>query len=133
MIKVLLVEDNALVRKGIASLLAIEADIEVIGEASGGHEALKLLEGGMRPDIVLTDLNMPQMDGIELTRRICSSEFSESKVIILTMHSKQIFVDKALEAGAKGYLLKDGEFDEFFDAIRGVYQNQSYVSSGITA
>jgi DNA-binding NarL/FixJ family response regulator len=131
MIKLLLVEDNTLVRKGIASLLEAEEDMEVIAEASDGQQALDLLGSGVKPDVVLTDLNMPGIDGIELTRQICSSEFSSVKVIILTMHAKQVYVDKALEAGALGYLLKNGEFEEIYHAIRVVNQNQSYVSADI--
>jgi DNA-binding NarL/FixJ family response regulator len=133
MIKLLLVEDNDIVRHGIASLLKAEEDMEVIAEANDGLQALELLRSGVHPDIVLTDLNMPEMDGIELTRQIHSSELSAIKVIILTMHSKQIIVDKALQAGAKGYLLKNGDFEELYDAIRGVYQNQLYISAGITS
>ncbi|HEY0054621.1 MAG TPA: response regulator transcription factor [Pedobacter sp.] len=134
MIKLILVEDNEIVRKGLIGLLEAEEDMEIIGEVAGGLQALELLRGGVQPDIVLTDLNMPEMDGIELTRRISSSsELSFVKVIILTMHAKQIFVDKALEVGAKGYLLKNGEFEELYDAIRQVCQNRTYISAGITS
>jgi len=130
-IKLLLVEDNTIVREGIAGLIEIQEDLEVIGEAAGGPEALSLLQGGLRPDIVLTDLNMPVMDGIELTERICALAISNISVIMLTMHNKQIFVDKSFKAGAKGFLLKNGDFDELFMGIRQVYQNQSFVSAGI--
>ena len=130
-IKLLLVEDNTIVREGIAGLIEIQEDLEVIGEAAGGPEALSLLQGGLRPDIVLTDLNMPVMDGIELTERICALEISNISVIMLTMHNKQIFVDKSFKAGAKGFLLKNGDFEELFMGIRQVYQNEFFVSAGI--
>lgn len=130
-IKLLLVEDNTIVREGIAGLLEIQEDLEVIGGAAGGPEALSLLQGGLRPDIVLTDLNMPVMDGIELTERICALAISNISVIMLTMHNKQIFVDKSFKAGAKGFLLKNGDFDELFMGIRQVYQNEFFVSAGI--
>ena len=130
-IKLLLVEDNTIVREGIAGLIEIQEDLEVIGEAAGGPEALSLLQGGLRPDIVLTDLNMPVMDGIELTERICALAISNISVIMLTMHNKQIFVDKSFKAGAKGFLLKNGDFEELFMGIRQVYQNEFFVSAGI--
>lgn len=130
-IKLLLVEDNAIVREGIAGLLEIQEDLEVIGKAAGGSEALSLLESGLRPDIVLTDLNMPVMDGIELTERICALALSDISVIMLTMHNRQIFVDKSFKAGAKGYLLKNGDFDELYTGIRQVYHNQVFISAGI--
>jgi DNA-binding NarL/FixJ family response regulator len=132
-IKLLLVEDNQIVRDGLKGLLEKQTDMEVAGDVSGGREALELLAGGLRPDIVLADLNMREMDGIELTRQIAALQITPIKIIILTMHAKQAFADKAFEAGAKGYLLKGGEFSEMYQAIRLVHGGSSYISSGITS
>lgn len=131
MINLLLVEDNALVRKGIIGLFKYQEGIEVIGDAADGLQALKLLKNGLQPDIILADLNMPEMDGIELTKKVSKLKPS-CKVIILTMHAKQAFIDRAFEAGAKGYLLKNGNFDELFYAIRQVNTQGSYISAEIT-
>lgn len=129
-IKLLLVEDNRIVRDGLKDLLKRRADMEVTGDVGGGREAMAVLETGLRPDVILTDLNMKEMDGIELTRQIVSLRLPVS-IIILTMHAKRAFVDKAFAAGAKGYLLKDGDFEEMYHAIRLVHAGSSYVSSGI--
>lgn len=131
MIKILLVEDNTLVREGIAELLGEQDDMEVIGNTDNGIKALLLLEQGLRPDILLADMNMPEMDGITLTRQIIMRNLSMVKIIILTMHLNQQFAERAFEAGAKGYLLKNGDFEELYQAIRLVQQNQTYMSAGV--
>jgi DNA-binding NarL/FixJ family response regulator len=132
-IKLLLVEDNQIVRDGLKGLLEKQADMEVAGDVSSGQQALNLLATGLRPDIILADLNMKGMDGIELTTQIVSLVLPGVSVVILTMHTKRAFVDKAFAAGARGYLLKDGDFQEMYKAIRLVYGGNSYVSAGITS
>lgn len=130
MIKILVAEDNEIVRKGIAGLLDTEPDMEVIAEVENGFKVLELLAGGVLPDVVLADLNMPQMDGINLTDHIVGA-FPTIKVIILTMHMKLEFVERALKAGAKGYLLKDGDFEQLMEGIRTVFRGGTFISKNI--
>jgi DNA-binding NarL/FixJ family response regulator len=130
-IRLLLVEDNKIVREGLIRILETRDDLEVIGSAASGQECLNLLENGVIPDIILADLNMPGMDGITLTGEILSLNLPNVKVVILTMHAKQAFVQKAFDAGASGYLLKDGNFEEMYNALLKVNQNQQYTSEGI--
>jgi DNA-binding NarL/FixJ family response regulator len=132
-ISILLVEDFKIVRDGLIRMFETQDDIEVIGAVESGLKALDLLENGLTPDIVLADLNMPGMNGIELTQKICSLGLSNTKVVILTMHAKRAFVEKAFEAGAIGYLLKDGNFEEMYKAIRKVNKNEQFISVGITS
>lgn len=132
MIKILLVEDNKIVREGLRELLNAQADMQVIGEAAEGIEALEMLRSGVLPDILLVDYNMPGIDGIELTRRICAENYPDVKIIILTMHAKRSFVESALESGAKGYLLKDGDFDAMYRGIRKINQHELFISAGIS-
>lgn len=122
-IKILVVEDHEIVRNGLHSLLIQQQQIEVVGLAESGEAALALLEGGLQVDIVLTDLNMPGMNGIELTTRIVS--FSNLiKVFILTMHDAKTFEEMAKQAGASGYISKDGDFNALMEMIRAVYTEQ---------
>jgi DNA-binding NarL/FixJ family response regulator len=131
MIKLIVVEDNPIVLDGIVQLIKLQKDMTVIGEAANGYQALQLLEDGLSPDIVLTDLNMPGLSGIDLARQIRILASNMIKVIILTMHAKKSFVAEAFKAGASGYLLKDGDFEELYDAIRQVHLDQLYVSAAI--
>jgi DNA-binding NarL/FixJ family response regulator len=116
MIRVLLAEDHAVVRTGLLQLLGDLDDIEVVGAATGGEEAVALAAGA-RPDVVLMDLEMPGMDGIEATRRIRSAD-PEVNVVVLTAFSDRGRILDAIDAGAVGYLLKDTEPD---DLIRGLH------------
>jgi DNA-binding NarL/FixJ family response regulator len=120
MIKIVLVEDNDVVRKGLTQVLSAQQDMEVVAQAINGLEAVRLFEDDIKTDIVLTDLNMPVMDGIEMTERLIAM-IPDLKVIILTMHSKNAFADRAEKAGAKGYVLKHAEMDELYHAIRTVH------------
>lgn len=120
-IQVLIVDDQAIVRKGIHALLAEVEDIEVLGEASDGQEAVtqtKLLH----PDVILMDLVMPGMDGIEATRRI--TQDSDARVLVLTSFVGDDKVFPAIKSGALGYLIKDSEPDELLQAIRQVYHGE---------
>jgi DNA-binding NarL/FixJ family response regulator len=119
MIRVLCVDDHALIRKGIASILANESDIQLVGEASTGYEAVDLFRT-QKPDIVLMDLRMQPMDGIEATRRI-RNEAPEARIIALTSYDGDQDIFRALEAGVRGYLLKEMVHTEVVKAIRTVY------------
>jgi DNA-binding NarL/FixJ family response regulator len=130
MIKIIVAEDNEVVRNGIARLLNSEPDMEVIAEAENGLEVIELLKEGIQPDVVLADLNMPILDGIGLSDQITAT-FSAIKVIILTMHWRIEFVERALKAGAKGYLLKDGDFEQLMEGIRTVSAGGNFVSKNI--
>jgi len=122
-IRVLVADDHAIVRKGIRALLATEADIEVVGEAADGKEAVEKAER-LHPDVILMDLVMPGMDGIEATRRITTRQ-PETRILVLTSFAEDEKVFPALKAGALGYLLKDAGPEELVRAIRQVYCGES--------
>ena len=117
-IRVLCVDDHPLVRKGIASILANEADMELVAEAGNGREAVEMFHE-LRPDLVLMDLRMPQMDGIEATRTI-RAEDPEARIIALTSYDGDQDIYRALEAGVRGYILKEMVHTEVVRAIRTV-------------
>ncbi len=129
-IRVLLADDHKLVRAGIRSLLERLPDIEVVGEASDGREALRLI-GEHRPQIVLMDIAMPGLNGLEATRRVAKS-FPDVSVIILSIYSDEEHVYQALLAGASGYLLKGAAMEELELAIRAVAQNETYLSPPVS-
>ena len=122
-IRVLVADDHAIVRKGIRALLATEPDIEVAGEAENGQEAVAQAET-LQPDVILMDLVMPEMDGIEAIRRITARQPSAS-ILVLTSFAADDKVFPAIKAGALGYLLKDSGPEELVQAIRQVYQGES--------
>ncbi len=117
-IRVLLVDDQNLVRQGIRGLLALSPDIEVLGEAGDGVEALEWLES-TTPDVMLLDLRMPRMDGIEVLRRLAAAGRSVPTVILTTFDDDELLL-AAIRAGARGYLLKDTTLDDLVEAIRAV-------------
>jgi NarL family two-component system response regulator LiaR len=124
-ITVLLVDDHAVVRKGLRALFDREPGIEVVGEAGGGEEAVALA-GRLRPDVVLMDLEMPGVDGTEATRRI-TEERPETTVVILTSHASEEAVFPALKAGAQGYLLKHSPPDDVLGAIRQAHAGETVL------
>ena len=128
-IRVLIADDHVLVRKGTAALLETEESIEVVGEASDGQEAVEQVER-LQPDVVLMDLVMPQMDGIEATRRITESQ-PGVRILVLTSFAGDDKVFPALKAGAHGYLLKDAQPEELVRAIREVHQGRSTLDSSV--
>jgi len=130
-ISVLLVDDHAMLRKGMALLLDEEEDIEVIGEADDGEQAIAQARA-LQPDVVVMDINMPGMNGIEATRQIVS-EFPDIKIIALSIHSGKRFVDDMLSAGAVGYLLKESVPEELLQGIRAVMRGDMYLSSAVTS
>ena len=130
MIKVLLVDDQTLIRQGIRLLLEIEPDIQVVGQAANGREALQHVET-LHPDVVLMDVRMPEMDGVAATR-LLSERFPEVKVIILTTFEDDETVFEGLKAGARGYLLKDISSEEMAQAVRKVAAGEALIQSRIT-
>lgn len=123
--KILICDDQAIVRDGLELLLRLEKDMEVIGLAQDGEEALSLVEKDL-PDVVLMDLKMPGMNGVEATRRICSHH-PGVKVLVLTTFDDDQWVFDAIRAGASGYLLKDTSRERVVEAIRGTVMGKSYV------
>ncbi|HEX6933696.1 MAG TPA: response regulator transcription factor [Streptosporangiaceae bacterium] len=132
MIRVLLVDDQALIRSGIRSLLEAEDDIEVVAEAADGQQGVALASLH-RPDIALVDVQMPVMDGIEATRQIVADErLAGVRVVILTNYGLDEYIFRALRAGASGFLLKDTEPAELLQALRVVIRGDALLSPAIT-
>ena len=128
-IRVLLAEDHHIIRQGIRSLLEKEIGIKVIGEAEDGRETVRLA-GELKPDVVVMDVSMPNLNGVEATRKICETD-PEIKVIALSVHSDDQYVSGMLTAGASGYLLKDCVLLELVKAIESVANGQMYLSASI--
>lgn len=128
--RVLIVDNHAMVRAGFRALLQSLEAIEVVAEAGDGQEALRLV-ALHQPDIVLMDIAMPEMNGLEATARI-KKEFPDVRVIILSMHANEEYVYQALRAGAMGYLLKDGGTSELEMAIRAIAHGETYLSSTVS-
>ena len=126
MIRIVVADDHHLVRQSIVSLLEQADDVEVVGEASNGHEALLLIQRE-RPDVALMDVAMPQLNGLETTYRTQALGV-DTRVIILSMYSDEIIVRRALENGAAGYLLKSAEAGELLDAIRSVAKSEDVAA-----
>ena len=114
--RLLIADDHALIREGMRAMLAREPDLEVVGEAASGREALEL-SGRLRPDLVLMDLRMPEMDGLEATRRI-KAECPQTNVLIMTAHEDPEYLLEAIRAGAAGYVLKEATRSQVLDAVR---------------
>ena len=130
-IRILIADDHTLVRDGIRSLLALTADIEIVGEAADGREAVEKVRQ-LVPDIVLMDLAMPIMGGLEATRRI-RKEFPATKVLVLTQYDDSEYVIPVIEAGARGFVTKMSSSSELASAIQAVYKGDSYLSPSAAA
>jgi two-component system response regulator NreC len=128
--RIVLVEDHTVVREGLRMLLASHHDLEVVGEAGDGREAVQCVEN-LRPDLVLMDLSMPGKDGMEATREI-KRRFPETKILALTVHDSEEYVLVALKAGADGYILKKATHAELVMAIRSVLAGEPYLSPGVS-
>lgn len=130
-IRVFLCDDHTLFRQGIRKLLELEPDIAVAGEASNGREMLELLKK-TRPDVLLVDIGMPEMDGVTATFK-AKKILPDSSVIMLTVYEDEPHIFEAIKAGAMGYLLKDVSFDELIEAIRRVYKGEALIQPVIAA
>jgi len=130
MIRVLVVDDHQLVRQGIRSLLDKASDIDVIGEAEDGQEALELIEQ-MQPDVALMDVSMPRLDGIQATQQIIARDLPV-KVIALTMHDDTVLIKEMLQKGARGYVLKQAAFEELVAAIEAAWRGHMFVSPAVS-
>ena len=129
-ISVLLVEDHHVVRKGISYLLSLEKDIDIVGEAEDGNEGIKMAKE-LCPDVVILDITMPNLNGIDSVRRIRKS-VPNTKVIILTMHTREHYIRQALREGASGYLLKESTHTELVNAIKTVHKGDVALSPSIS-
>lgn len=129
MIRVVLVDDQALIRSGFALILGVEDDIEVVGEAANGREAIEMTRN-QRPDVVLMDVQMPVLDGIAATREIVTS--TEARVLILTTFDRDDYVFDGLAAGASGFLLKNSEADHLIHAVRTVAAGNALLAPEVT-
>jgi two-component system response regulator NreC len=123
--RILICDDHAIVRTGLRTLLASSATMELVGEATGGYEAIELVKA-TRPDILLLDLSMPDLDGISVTRE-SKRRFPEVRVLILTVHEEQALLREAIRAGASGYILKQAAESELLTAINVLMRGDMYV------
>ncbi|MFW0717106.1 response regulator [Pedobacter sp. N23S346] len=126
MLKIILAEDHIIVRNGIKLILESQPDVQVIGEAGNGKEVLDLIAAGTIPDIVLTDINMPEMDGITLIREL-KERSPEVKTIVLSMLDNEKYVAQAFLEGSHGYLMKNVNEDEMMFALKTVYSGTKYL------
>lgn len=129
--KILIVDDHAIVRQGLRALIDKEEDMEVIAEAATGSEAIRL-SGECRPDVIVMDISMPDVNGIDATKIITGAS-PEVHVLALSMESDRRFVVEVLKAGANGYVLKDAAFAELATAIRAVAANETYLPPRVTS
>jgi DNA-binding NarL/FixJ family response regulator len=130
MIKILLADDHALVRHGFRMILAAQPDMEIAGEAGNGREAVELAQK-LKPDVVVMDVAMPELNGIEATRRIIELA-PRARVLALSMHKDAVYVREILRAGARGYLLKDSADADLIAAVRAVAKGEGYLSPGVS-
>ncbi|WP_300669598.1 response regulator transcription factor [Desulfoluna sp.] len=129
-IKVLVAEDHTIVRKGLCALLDAESDIEVVGEAENGREAIKMVEQ-LAPDVVIMDITMPELNGMDATRQL-KKRFPDLKILILSMHTSEEYIFETLRAGASGYLVKKSATTDLIQAIHVAYKGDSYLSPDIS-
>jgi two-component system response regulator NreC len=129
-IRILLADDHALVRQGFRMILSAQQDMEIIGEAGNGREAVELADK-LHPDVVVMDVTMPELNGIEATRRLVSSS-PHTRVLALSMHKDSVYVREILRAGARGYLLKDSVDADLLAAVRAVAKGEGYLSPGVS-
>lgn len=129
-IRVFLADDHKILRESLVILLSQHEDIEVVGEAADGQEAYEKIMK-LRPDIAVLDISIPHLNGIDLSVRL-QQEAPEIRVVILTMHKSEEFVTKALQAGVKGYVLKDNALEELIKCIKTVYDDNVFLSNSVT-
>jgi two-component system response regulator NreC len=129
-IKIILADDHQIVRQGLRTLLAAEPDMKVVGEADNGRKTLGLAHE-LAPDVIIMDISMPDLNGIDATRQIMLKS-PDVKIIALSMHSDSLFVMNMFKSGALGYLLKDCALEELVKAIRTVMRQKTYISPGLS-
>ena len=130
-IGVLIADDQPMVRAGLRMILEVEPDIDIVGEAADGNEAV-MAAGETKPDVILMDVRMPHLDGLEATRRIVGSRRNGSRVLILTTFDRDAYVYEALLAGASGFVLKDIAPEQLVDAIRVIANGEALLSPTVT-
>ncbi|MFC1904919.1 response regulator [Chloroflexota bacterium] len=128
-IRILIADDHPVVREGLSAMLSREQDIQVVGEAENGTEAIKKA-GELQPDIILMDLRMPEIDGVEAMRQI-KVKNPDMKFIVLTTYDNDEYIFKGIEVGARAYLLKDAPREELFKAIRAIYIGESLIQPAV--
>jgi DNA-binding NarL/FixJ family response regulator len=131
MIRLLLVDDQAMVRAGLRLVCEAEPDLDVVGEARDGEEAV-LAARRLRPDVTLMDVRMPRVDGIEATRQICAIDPSVTRVLVLTTFDTESYVYEALHAGASGFILKDAEPERLVEAVRVIAAGEALLAPTVT-
>jgi len=129
-IKVILVDDHQMFRDGVKSVLSDEENITIIGEVGHANDLYKLLES-KKPDLIITDISMPDISGIDITKYV-TENFPDINILILSMHSNEEFITKALNAGANGYLPKDTSMNELLQAINIIAKGENYFNKGIS-
>jgi DNA-binding NarL/FixJ family response regulator len=129
-IRILLADDHAVVRQGFRMILGAQPDMEIVGEAGNGREAVELAER-LKPEVVVMDVSMPELNGIEATRRLAAST-PHTRVLALSMHKDSVYVREILRAGARGYLLKDSVAADLVSAVRAVASGEGYLSPQVS-
>ena len=129
-VKIVLADDHNIVRNGIRSLLENEPGIKVVGESEDGEGAYKLVMQ-LKPDILISDINMPNVNGIELTEKIIASDVS-THILILSMYNDEAYILRSIEAGVMGYLPKDAEYGEIVKAIKSLSRGEMYYNADVT-
>jgi DNA-binding NarL/FixJ family response regulator len=129
-IRIVLADDHAVVRRGFALILSAQPDIEIVGEASNGREAVEVATT-LHPDVVVMDVAMPELNGVEATRRLVEAS-PHTRVLALSMHKDSVYVREILRAGARGYLLKDAIDSDLVAAVRAVAAGEGYLSPAVS-
>lgn len=127
----MLADDHTIVRQGLKLILSAHVDLEVVGEAANGREAVDLADK-LRPDIVLMDVQMPELNGIEATRKMVAAN-PRVRILVLSMHKESVYVREILKAGARGYILKDAIDTELLNAVRSVARGDGYISPAVSS
>lgn len=130
MIRILLADDHALVRQGLGMILGAQKDMEIVGQAGNGNEAIAMAEK-LKPDVVVMDVAMPELNGVEATRRLAAS-LPRTRVLALSMHKDSVYVREILRAGARGYLLKDSGDADLVAAVRAIAKGEGYISPSVS-
>ena len=129
-IKIMITDDHSMIREGLKNLLELEGDIEVIAEAENGEECLEKLASGVKPDVLLLDINMPKMNGLEVLKNLKERKL-KIKVLVLTVHNETEYLMKAVDIGINGYVLKDSESSELKKAITAIADGENYIQPSL--